>query len=392
MTLNKDKIRILFFIGSLRAGGKERRLIELLTYLQNSGCYEIFVVLTSKEIHYSQFFTLNIPYQIIVKRWRKYDFTIISELYRISKEFKPDLIHTWGRNQTFYALPPTILLKIPLINSQITSAPPKLNKLSLNYFIDRLNFKYSKINLANSFAGIRAYAPPYEKSRVIYNGINMDRFINLPDPKNTKAKYKIETPYAVIMVASVSPNKDYRLFSEVAQYVTSKRDDISFIGIGWYVEDDPEYKRLIELSKNNRRFILPGNIKDVEALVNACTIGVLFSNKAVHGEGISNAIMEYMALSKPVIANDAGGTKEIILHNKNGYLIDGISVPEIGNLVIELIDSEAKRHLFGKFSKDLINHKYSLKSMGKAFEEVYKEVLISKQTQTKIVPQLTLNY
>lgn len=389
--LEKDKIRILFFIGSLRAGGKERRLIELLTYLHNSGRYEIFVLLTSREIHYTQFFTLNIPYKIIEKRWSKYDFTIIFEFYQITKEFKPDLIHTWGRNQTFYALPSTIFLKVPVVNSQITSAPPKLNKLSVNYLIDRLNFKYSKIILSNSLAGIRAYTPPQEKSRVIYNGINMDRFTNLPDPKNIKAKYKIETPYAVIMVASISPNKDYKLFSEVAQYVTSKRDNISFIGIGWYIENDSEYKRLVELSENNRRFILPGNIKDVEALVNACTIGVLFSNKAVHGEGISNAIMEYMALSKPVIANDAGGTKEIVLHNQNGYLVDGISVPEIGNLVIELVDSEAKRHLFGKVSADIINGSFTLESMGKAFEEVYKEVLILKQTQPKNVPQLTLN-
>jgi glycosyltransferase involved in cell wall biosynthesis len=392
MKLNKDKIRILFFIGSLRSGGKERRLIELLTYLLRSGYYEIFVVLTSNEIHYKKFLDLNIPHKIIKKRWDKYDFTIISKFYTISREFKPDLIHTWGRNQTFYALPSTIGLKIPLLNSQITSAPPRLKKLSINYWIDRLNFKFSKIILSNSLAGIKAYGPPPEKSEVIYNGINMDRFTDLPDPKIVRAKYKIETPYAAIMVASFSPNKDYKLFSEVAQYVTAKRDDISFIGVGWYIEADTEYKRLKELTKSNRRFIIPGIINDVEALVNACTIGILFSNKAVHGEGISNAIMEYMALSKPVVANDAGGTKEIVLHNQNGYLIDGISAQEIGDLVIELVENETKRNLFGKVGADKMRDSFTLESMGKAFEEVYKKLVLSKQKQTEKVPQLTLYF
>ncbi|MBD1397716.1 glycosyltransferase family 4 protein [Pontibacter sp. JH31] len=386
--LNKNKIRVLFFIGSLRSGGKERRLVELLTYLSNSGRYEIFVVLTLSEIHYNQFLNLNIPYKIIQKRWRKYDITVIPEFYRITKKFRPDLIHTWGRNQTFYALPSSIRLKIPIVNSQITSAPPKLNKLSVNSLIDRLNFRYSKIILSNSEAGIKAYTPPLEKSKVIYNGINLDRFSNLPNPTNIRAKYKIETPYAVVMVASISPNKDYRLFSEVARYVTSKRDDISFIGVGWYIRDDSEYNRLIELTKSNPKFIIPGNINDVEALVNACTIGVLFSNKTIHGEGISNAIMEYMALSKPVIANDAGGTREIVHNNKNGYLIDRITVPELGNIVIELVDDEVKRNSFGKASETIIQNSFTLEKMGKAFEKAYEEVLELKQFKQKKPTQL----
>ena len=38
-------------------------------------------------------------------------------------------------------------------------------------------------------------------------------------------------------------------------------------------------------------------------------------------EGISNSIMEYMALGKPVIATDGGGTKEIVDDGETGFLI-----------------------------------------------------------------------
>jgi glycosyltransferase involved in cell wall biosynthesis len=38
-------------------------------------------------------------------------------------------------------------------------------------------------------------------------------------------------------------------------------------------------------------------------------------------EGISNSVLEYMALGKPVIATSGGGTGELVLDNTTGYLI-----------------------------------------------------------------------
>ncbi|RZJ91250.1 MAG: group 1 glycosyl transferase, partial [Chryseobacterium sp.] len=55
------KPRLLVFIGNLRAGGKERRLVELLNYLSKRDTLEIMVVMTKNEIHYPEFLDLNIP-------------------------------------------------------------------------------------------------------------------------------------------------------------------------------------------------------------------------------------------------------------------------------------------------------------------------------------------
>jgi glycosyltransferase involved in cell wall biosynthesis len=277
--------------------------------------------------------------------------------------------------QAFYSLPAVIWQKIPLINSQITAAPPGQNKLSKTYLIDRINFHFSKAILSNSKAGIDSYNPPAKKIRVIYNGLNLKRFVNLPNIDQVKKKYGICTPYVVIKVASFTANKDYDSFFRIAKKVTTLRDDITFIGIGGYDGDDSEYRRLLRLAGENNRILFPGKIKDVEALVNACTVGVLFSNKAVHGEGISNAIMEYMSLAKPVLANDAGGTKEIVHHNENGYLITDETDDEIIDLIIGLINNEEKRKLFGNRSQEIINETFSLEKMGAAFEEVYRKSL-----------------
>lgn len=370
----KIKKRVLIFIGSLRSGGKERRLVELLTFFKSRKDYEFLVVLTKNEIHYKKFYELSIPYIVINKMPQKTDWKIFYHIYKICKEFRPHIIHSWGRMQTFYSLPSVLFQQVELINSQITAAPPKISKWSLNNMIDRLNFRFSKIILSNSRAGIVSYNPPKNKNRVIYNGLNLNRFENLITSYVMKQKYKIQTPYVILMAASFTDNKDYYKFYRVAQLITKQRNDVTFIGVGGYDKDDSIFKEMVGYSTGNPQILFPGRISDVESLINACDVGVLFSNTKVHGEGISNSLMEFMALSKPVIANDAGGTKEILKHNENGFLITDQTDEEIASLIEYLIDSPEKRLRFGEAGKRIIDKHFSLETMGNEFDKVYKEV------------------
>lgn len=377
-----EKIKILFFIGTLRAGGKERRLIELLTYLKSKGLYEMEIVFTSYEIHYPDFFSLGIPFEVIKKEFSKNDPTVIYKFYNICKRKKPHIIHSWGKVQSFYTLPTIIFQHISLINSQITSAPPDTSKFSLENMVNQLIFHFSTVVLANSKAGIRAFYPPSNKSRLIYNGINLNRFENLPDKLQVKAKYSLNTPFVVVMIASISPKKDYSMFYRVASKVMARRTDVSFIGAGAYFPHDPEFKKITDLTQNNPNMHFVGRINDVEALVNCCDIGMLFSP---FGEGISNTLLEYMALGKPVIANKIGGNTEIITNNQNGYLVENESEEDISKLIIDLIDDEEKRERFGAFSKQFIRDKFTIEKMGQAFEQVYQQC--SAERGTKIEPR-----
>lgn len=112
---------------------------------------------------------------------------------------------------------------------------------------------------------------------------------------------------------------------------------------------------------------MTGLIYDVEDLVNACDIGVLISNKKVHGEGISNALIEYMALGLPVIANDAGGTKELIVPGENGVLITQETDEEIAISITELLDHPEKRMKYGEAGQRKIKDCFTIQKMGRTF-------------------------
>ena len=60
-----------------------------------------------------------------------------------------------------------------------------------------------------------------------------------------------------------------------------------------------------------------GNRTDVENLLPGLDVVALTSNH----EGLPNAVMEAMRAAKPVVATDAGGTVELVVHNETGFLV-----------------------------------------------------------------------
>lgn len=363
-------MKILFFIGSLRSGGKERRLIELLTWLKQQGKYELFVLLAYDKVDYPAFHELGIPYRAFFKkldyRWP----SIYWKLHRACKDFKPDIIHTWGSMRTFNLLPVALYRKTPIVNSQITDALPRNSRINLSSIISRINFRYSTVVTANSHAGLASFnLKAGGKYHVIYNGIRKERFEDLPQAETIRKQFGLQTKYAVVMVGSFTANKDYEKYLDLCKQIGKNRKDITFFAVG----DGPDLVRMKQKAKNENihNIVFTGRINNVEALVSVCDTGVLFSP---HGEGVSNAIMEYMALGKPVIANDAGGTKEIVAHNQTGFLIKDESIEQITSLVLTIVDNKALGHAMGNNGKDRIIKVFSIQKMGIEFENAYQLV------------------
>lgn len=370
--MDDKRTTILFFIGSLTSGGKERRLLELLTYLGGKGSYRLILLTKKTEILFDNFEKLQIEW--VQMEDGRISLRTFKDFYKIAKSYQPAIIHTWGSNLNLIALPYRLFnRRVRLVNSQITSAPPRLS--FSEKLISRFNFRFSDVILSNSFAGLRAYNPPVFKSQVIYNGLNFNRFSNLRDKHEVKKEYGLDRKYTIIMVASYSSNKDYLRFFRVGIELTKLRHDFAFLGVGFFKGGEDIFEECERMTASFDNLMpVPGR-SHIESLVNVCDIGVLFSNKAVHGEGISNSLIEYMALGKPVIANDAGGTKEIVIHGENGYLVDKESDSEIARMIDSLLNDREKLEEMGRKSKERIYKDFSLDRMGREFAEVYRKTI-----------------
>lgn len=365
-------MRILFFTDSLRGGGKERRLGELIKGLMQKGGYEIEIATMDYDVHYKIFSDLNIPIHFLVRKWR-WDPTIFLKLYKLCKNFKPDIVHVWDLMSSVYASPIVKLLKIKFINGMITTAPAKVKIFSRNWLFSKISSPFSDVILANSRAGLISFKVNNHKSKFIYNGFDFKRLEGLEQPGRVKAELGLENYKIVGMVASFTNHKDYDTFIEAALNLINKRKDVCFIAVGDGANID-KVKQMVS-SKYFERFKFLGRIDDVESIVNIFDIGVLTTNAKIVGEGISNSIMEYMALAKPVIATDSGGTKEIVIENETGFLIADAGVKALEEKICFMLDNPSIADNMGEKGKDRISNYFGLERMIKEFIDVYDNVL-----------------
>jgi glycosyltransferase involved in cell wall biosynthesis len=243
-------------------------------------------------------------------------------------------------------------------------------KLSLfDHFFYSADFFFPNVIISNSNAGLKAYKIKGLRARVIWNGVSLERFQHQYDIAEVRDDLGITTKFMVIMVATFSLLKDYDLFLEVAKEIRKVRDDVTFAGVGDGSEWERINKRVEE--ENISNVILTGQQKEVEKIIAASDIGIL----CTYSEGISNSIIEYMALGKPVISTDlTGGSKELIIQGETGYCCER-NVEKIVYLLNKLLNNTDLRNAMGNKAKNRISSDFTIKRMGEEFEMIYKEVL-----------------
>ncbi len=357
-------MKLLFFIESLQSGGKERRLVELISGLKKYTDYEMELVLLNKEIHYKKILDTNIKIHFI-KRKSKKDLIPFFSFFKICVSFKPNIIHVWGNLVAYYSLLSRIFLNIPLINNQITDAPQNVKFSLLN---NTIPFYFSDLIVANSKAGLEAYKISNKKGVVIYNGFDFDRVKNLEQAEIVKKKFEIGRGKIVGMVANFTKKKDYFTFIEAAQMVLKQVSDVVFLCIG--NGEYSSFKSKVNIKYSNKiRFIEAQS--DIESIINVFTIGVL----STYTEGISNSVMEYMALGKPVIVTEGGGSNELINNNINGFLIPPKSPRILAEKIICLLNNDDLSVNFGRQGKNILFEKFTLNIMINEYINVYKNIL-----------------
>ena len=365
-------IKVLHFIDDLGSGGKERQLVDLLKGLASYKNIICELAIMSHNLYYPEANKLNISIHYLIRRNNK-DPKILLKLYNLCKVSEPEIIHTWDSMTSVYAVPIVKILGIKLINGMIRSAPQRLKPFGRVWLRSKFTFPFSDAIISNSSAGIKSYSAPLIKSICIPNGFDFNRIKNLQDKKIIKEKYGINTEEVVGMVASFSNKKDYVIFILAAQKILQEFDNVTFLAIGDGNNLNKCKKRVEPQFQNKIKFL--GNQKHVESIINIFDVGVLSTNINAHGEGISNSIMEYMVLGKPVVATWCDGNRELVLNGKTGFLVKPIDVEDMYSKISQLLENKHLRNKMGDAGKERIYHKFSLERMTNSYSSLYENLI-----------------
>ena len=367
-----EKVRVIFFINDLAMGGKERQFVEIVKYMHLNNKIECCVVLLNDIINYDELFNLNIQINVLGPKTDTKIIKII-RLNKIIKDFNPDVIHNFINICSMFS----IFLKsfnksYRVIDNSVRSfqRPGQYNSSKL--IKDQISFFFSDKIVGNSNAGIESYNAPQNKSKVIYNGYDFSRNNNLIDKSTIREKFNVKTKYVVGKVARFTNEKDFDFFFLTAFLSNSRKLDITFMAVG----DGPnliDYQRKVRDS-NCSNVIFTGMQSDVESIINNFDIGLLLTDTIKHGEGISNSIIEYMALKIPVIATCDNGTSEIINNNINGFLIKNRNNSELLSLIEKLLNDQILYNDISNAARKTIETNFNMINVGTSFFKLYKEI------------------
>jgi glycosyltransferase involved in cell wall biosynthesis len=360
-------MRVVHLIDSLRAGGKERQVIEVLKGLVRSNVQVMLGVMDSVDFFKRDAEDLGIAMRHL-PRWVRWDPFVFQRMWQLLNSYKPDLIHTHDWMTSFYAVPLAKTLGVPLVNGSIRNS---FRRGDLRWHLERMLLCSSDGIVANSHAGLRSRRFDISPTRtVIHNGFDPSRLTKLTPARDIRRALDIEAPHVVGMVAVFKDHKDYPTYLAAAQQILSRRDDVVFLAVG--DGDNLEAcKRTVPPSCTRIRFV--GGSKDVESLVNVFDIGVL----ATHGEGISNSIMEYMALGKPVVASEGGGTCELVQDGATGFLVARSDPEALAARICQLLDSRELRRRMGAAGQSRIEQAFSVNRLTADILNFYESVLVT---------------
>jgi glycosyltransferase involved in cell wall biosynthesis len=117
-----------------------------------------------------------------------------------------------------------------------------------------------------------------------------------------------------------------------------------------------------------------GTRHDARGLADAFDVFVLPSRV----EGLPVALLEAMALGKPIVATPAGGVPEVLVDGESGLLVDiGDEVGLAAAVVTLLKDPDLGRRL-GARARQVVQERFSAQTMAQSYLDVYRAVLGEK--------------
>jgi glycosyltransferase involved in cell wall biosynthesis len=286
-------------------------------------------------------------------------------LWRTLRRWRPDIVHAWGWMPAAAAGPMCRVLGIPCVDGMIRSGALEPDHILMK----RAGMAVATLVVANSRAGLDAWGIGPRKGRVVPNGFDDERVAISKSRTQGNAG-----AFTVVMTGRMAPVKHFDLVLDAARRLSAGEAGWRFILLG----DGPDRRRLIAdaadlVARGTVVFPPPG--LEVLDWVRGADAGVLMTNPRLAREGLSNSIMEYMALGLPVVCGDGGGNPELVIDGETGFVV----LPDDANALADRL-RYLRTHLdvaksMGAAGRVRIAQKYAVGRMVHDMLRVYVEAI-----------------
>jgi len=276
------------------------------------------------------------------------DIKAIYQFIRLYRKEKPDIIHLHSS-------------KIGIIGR--LAFPPSKIVYSVHGF-DSIRIAYRKFLIFEKILRKRCkaivVASDYDKKNLINEGIknNIHIVYNgiVPPVSSTDiaiTELKNCNKKIIMCIARISPQKRFESYIKIAELLPK----YCFVWIG----ADKDYTNL------PKNLICLRGITNAQKYIQLADIFVYPSNY----EGIPLVIIDAISYGKPVVSSDVGGIREIVINDKNGYVIENNEQIFIEKIQF-ILDNEDIYKRFSEYSKRLFNEDLMASKMIEKYKNIYQ--------------------
>jgi glycosyltransferase involved in cell wall biosynthesis len=215
-----------------------------------------------------------------------------------------------------------------------------------------------------------------KKISVIYNGIPPEDVMDSSPLTAEEFPALFQSKPIIGIVANLKPIKRIDVAIRAVALAALRCPGLRLVILG---KDGPSQeapsmrKVLQELAQGlgiGDRVVFCGSVTTPMRYIKRFDVAVLSSES----EGFSNALIEYMQASRPIICTETGGNCELIQDGVNGCVVPVGDVAALAERIITLVSNQTLAAQLGEAAKDAVKS-YSIARMVSEQMQCYDEVL-----------------
>jgi glycosyltransferase involved in cell wall biosynthesis len=368
-------IRVSFVIDNLSRAGTETQLLALIRHLDRSAI-EPTLVLLDGENDLSRSLEPNCPVirlgvgKLVGLRAAK----AALRLRRFWRQYRPDIAQIYFLDSAYFGVPIARLCgvkKVVRVRNNLGYWLTRRHRI-----LNRLLRPWVDVTLTNSEAGreqLLAEGLSPERIAVVENGVDLasggrEADGNRDSSDDSWLPAASRPPFASLSVgcvANLRPVKNIAGFLRAAKIVCDRHPAARFVVAG----DGDQRAELHALKESlglGDRFNFLGPVSEVPAFLRGVSIAVLPSLS----EGMSNAVLEYMAAGKAVVATDVGANRVVL--GDTGMIVPPGDDAALADAILTLLNDPAETARFGTAARARAEERYSRAAMCRRFEAFYR--------------------
>lgn len=364
------KVNILHTESSTDWGGQEIRTIKESSEFIEKG-YNMMIACQPESIIKREAEKANIPI-VILKMRKGFDYFLGTiKAIQILKKNRIDLVHTHNVTDSWCFSMAAKYLGIPVVRTRHNSVP-----IRQTWFAHLLYMKLSdKVitsgsMIRNQMIERNRFLP--ERIVSIPAGVDMDIFSPSVNGDHIKREFNLnENNFVVGIVSMLRGWKGHNYLIEAVKDLEGELPDIKLIIVG----DGPYKENLEKLIKSKhleKRVIMTGYRDDVPQLMKNFHVFVLPSTCI---EGTSQAILQALAMKVPVVATDAGGLGEILIHEKTGIMVSPKDSYSLSQAILWVYSNYGAAKKMADQGRNLVLSRFTLAQTIDKTEEIYMGLL-----------------